>query len=622
MLILVVLLIMVSALVTRLSGGNFSNQGSQADHLASLAAQSGVNRLLDFLEHRPPTDPAELAGSAPDESWHYRIRLNDPNCFVPNLQSQNPVAGPHGATSVPAKSAFAVVEGWSQLRSCRVEVIIGYKPLFNSYGNGVVVSGKLAARGNLQMKGVKNYLDQHEIPADVLSLVNDVHQTDVITWQKGAPGDRADISGKVKVVSSNPAAFGPQLRGDPAVTGFRAEKGLVNNAPSSKPGNLNLDSYIEGAAQSHYPAPPLSGSATTLPPGNYYVNGDFVYDGDLTMDKANVFVSGRTEINGSLNGKGTLLSGSTTSIYGTAKMKTSNQAALAIYSKGDITLQGLDGLSWLKDRAHQRGNDSNSVPYEQHVSDLIDSISQQKADLEAHLRGDDPDSAKFGKNDSESDKLAFLTAHTDPAGRTTSLPFTSDPNRNDPVGHLKAMLVNEPDGREKRFMLQRLNELHGDDDTGLYAVRNPTAGSAPDYLADALQTGNLNFLADIINDAGSYNSTWGMANPHWADLSADQQGKLFSLLQNTLDNLSYGRVGTARFVGTLFTHGAIISDSKFDIAGSVIAYDNGSWHTAAGSPQPGDIAFRNDTSIKYVLDFEAAATETLGHLGVLSWTTP
>ena len=599
MLILMVLVMMVVALVLRLRGSSFANRGGLDEQRAVLAAQSGLAESLSHLTE--------------DRGWSTDLHVSLPNgraaydlTFGPsvnNLEGASPLDGPQGPGSVLPGSAYLVIVGRAGTRTRTLEAVVTPRSLLPSLGAAMLNTGRIDLEGKVLVTGQMSFTDSHSINADLFSLSR-TDSSGLVTWTPDSPTDTARIKGNVKIVSANPAAI---QMGAAVVSGNPNSYG---ESPIPPP-QVDIPGRI-ASARPTAAIPALTPGVTRLPPGDYYIDGDLVYDGDLDLDGANLYVSGKVDLNGTLKGRGSVFVGQSTTFHGDSDITASNADNVALFSKGNIQLLGFDGTRYLQNLAASSGNDANGNPYTLDLSNTQAGLTELQENLTNYVRTGD--TGLFGTQNSFFDKISNRMGHVHAPG-STALAFTSIPSQQAPMLQLHGLVAAQPGGPTRDFVQKRLEALYDPAERGLFGY----TGGRPGVTQRFLEQGDIDGVADIINDQDQ-NPIY--PNPYWTGLTAAQKSQIYARLSSVLGQVSFDRLGAARFNGVLYTNGSIYSAQEVTIQGQVIAVDDGTQTDeviGGRTLHAGDVFLDSGTHLNYVKEVADTAGLSQAILGASVW---
>lgn len=590
LIMMAVLSLMTIVFVTRMRAQGFFGVQSQTSLGALNAAEAGVADVMSLMTATPAYATNLVNQPLPSGGATYTVLFGPANS-VNNLTGGAPVAGPRGP--VQPGTAFLMVEGQQGLTHRTVEVIVSRQGSVVPDAT-MVSSGVVRLRGNVKIDGVQGSTDPTPVDAIVRSN-STANAAGQVSWT-GGPGESASIQGSVYSASANGSAI--QL-GGASVTGQ-----VQNNQPSTPPPVVDITSRI--TAKSSAPAPTMTAGVTTLAAGDYYVSGDLSYTGDLDLQGANLYVSGKLDVVGTIKGSGSVFVGKDTSFYGDSEITASNAQQVSLYSKGSVSLHGFDGTAYMDGLVVGAGNDTNGIPYSTHWANA----KSWTQTAQNYLTSASP--SAYGFQGSDFDYTVDMLAATGTASVTP--PFPVPLVERAPIPKLNLMLQSQPPGPSRDFMIKKLTFLidPADQTIGLYA-RHVSMLDAQTDVNNTLSSGVTDGLADGSND--SFTTFGPLLQP-----------MIKNLLSNTMNQLDYDKLGSSYFNGLIYTNGYFYSDNEVNVRGSLMAVDDSS--QSAGYPDPanpglqvnpGDIYLNRGVRVTYVRDLLGQSGSTIGTLGIKVW---
>ena len=344
-----VLLMMVVAMIVMSRDRLFSGQ-RQADSVSALyLAEAGVADSLVALE-TDVTWPG-VAKVAMTRGYYGVTLFN-------NLTNASAMDSDRGPATVPPYSALLTVKAYSGTGSRTLEALVSKVGAGMTKGAALQSSGRIVVEGDLQIDGVKSLADPTAVPAGMHSTLAGTG-LDLVKWT----GATANVSGKVSSAGSLSGAI--NMPG--ATLGLGSQTG-ANPLPF-----VDYDIVGTIAAKSGAPAPSVNPTGvTSLPPGEFYVDGDLdLNGGDLVLKDTKLYVKGKLTINGSLKGTGSVYVKSDTKLNGDTSLTSSPVGNLALLSQGNVDIQGFSGSSYLKGLA---SSDSQLDTYVTQASDTVSAL--------------------------------------------------------------------------------------------------------------------------------------------------------------------------------------------------------------------------------------------------------
>lgn len=614
----VVVLMSVGVIVKRTTlGANFQVQG-QHSVSAFYAAESGVADALSQLEVDKAWAPLTYQRPLPYSQSSYEIRFG-PLQSINNLSGASPVDSFRGASTVPPFQALLVVRGFSGGRTRDLEVLVARGGLFPP-GAALISQDRLNLFGNVTVTGVRSLGDNREQPAEV-SVLNTDNSSNHATWDGNG---QINVSGAVTSNSPNPGAIQPSI----AAGNVSASR---NNESKTPPRNLNLENRVNQALTQGFPGASLSGTSTTLTPGNYTLTSPPTYNGDLVLDGCNLYVSGDFRINGSIRGRGSVFVTGATEMQGSTTIAGRDDAGVALFSKGDVTLKGLNGSQFLQSFMASAGSDANGVSYSEHLSNfrnMTGHMLQTLRDGPAASSLLNPGQQRFGNSQAVQSTNAGEMSDFDSyyGALVADMPLdnyggTGLPgNRTNPVRKLTQALETNPDSSDtQRFLLQKFRELrplptdvvdvfsqvnHPNASQGMLGTRPVSSGVGGVDLAqvgtqlDQIRGGSDHALFDTLNDV--LNNT--TLTPGW------ERNGFYQRALSNFREMDFDRPGMAYFQGVVYTEGNFEARDELRVVGGLYAVGANSQMT-----------LRNGVFVTYVPELVAQAGQALGTLHVRQW---
>lgn len=623
MLLAAVLLIMIGGLTHRVRQAATFQLAGRQDIAALAAAESGLDDVLQRWSQTPAWEqPLDI--QLPGSTASYRVRFA-PDQSVNNLLGLEAKDGPAGPLSVPAGLAYVVVEGAASGRVHRIEALVGPQGLGGRYNSAILANRDILFQGDVAVAGRSDSPEGDEVDADVVSTSNDARNNII----RGDSGVAVNIQGAVRANSNQAGSIQSAI-------GSGASKGPKTGQSVALPARINVVEHIE---QHQTDSPPvLTGLYTQLPAGDYYVDGDFQYSGDLDLGGANLYVKGNANVTGSVSGRGSLFVAGTTSLFGNADLEVGSQAAVALYSKGDVTLEGIGGNAYLREVAQQAQAAGRLAPsgldFVDHLSDYQDwtpqlsaaltkgwefpstmSLSDSTAlhDYAFGNRDWNKNAVLYGGNSfrSDFDAIAKLLSNTAASsGDYGFVQVSPGSNRKAPLLQLHRLLEDPAasDPFKNRLLKRRLNALieDGNPKGGLLA----THGGAQDVedcqndLVAAAASGRSKGLFDALNDA------WGKDWTQFPQPILRQPGQKLSLLRQTealAESLGDDELGTTRFRGLIYTEGNLTIRNDLRVEGAIYAIG------------PNSNIVLDRVKVTYVPELASRAGSSLGVMGVRLW---
>lgn len=585
---------MLKGLTVVATSSTFKTQGHLDSVGALFVAEAGFADAMNELEKDRDWVAGFYEKRMTDAPGQYTVVFNTsglnfkPWESVNNLASQEDPA-PSYYGDVPPQSALIVVRARYQGTDRMILGVLGggsAVPLFP----GFVSSGKVALRGPATVDGIESLATGTAVDTGIYSRSSATGEK-LVTWEPLAPTDRAVVLGEVGVASSDATAmdFGP----DPNAYQVDAFKTGVTNLNNPVP-----DISAEIAAHSSAPTPSIQPlGTTTLSAGDYYYDGDVSIDGDLELNGATLYVSGELRVNGTIKGDGGVYVGKNTSFYGDAYLAGDSQHAVALYSKGNVKLQGFNGTEFINNAV--AGDPQAQLWWNQTRSTMqgMQTLFETTNDY-SDLMGDHGNSPPPG--DTLEHMRWTLSDYSAIGGSETWNGYETDL-----LGKLSAYMQTQPPSRARDFILSRFDQLERFNGIDLNHPGNPP-GTSKQAIVNNWLTGDRSYYG-IIDAAASHGNL-------------DLMGELATLV----DQFSYDKLGEAYFRGVIYTNGFLYAGNEIRILGAVYAHDDGTQQpeTVAGKDlAPGDLFLDNGAHLTYNQEFvdSAGLTTNSGNLARRTW---
>jgi hypothetical protein len=551
---LTVLTMMVGALFASVLGPATQNRTLTRKVSGLYVAEAGLQHAIHELQNSPGWTTGFSKQLTPGGTGTYTVRFVTSGPYtawdsVNNLSGAAAVDSHRGVGSVPKGCALVVVQAEVDGAIHRVEALVGQGAQTPS-NTAMLAGGQIALNGDVKINGIKSFADDTSVAADVHS--NDASAVaDLIKWV----GSSATIQGSVSTVGADPGAID---LGSASVSGTQQ----VGAGARQLPG-FNIVSTI--ASKSGSPAPTINPTGpTVLPSGDYYHSGDLTVNGDLNLQDAKLYVTGKVVINGGVSGKGSLYVGSTTKLQGDANIVAQESQSLALLSQGDVTLDGFDGNAYFNSIA---STDSA-------FASLWSEARTTVQDLQTDLQG----------------SPLSTWDHTRMVNYLHVLgPFSVTPTHNgfqtDVTGKMAATLNAQAPSPTRDFLVKRLNSI-----AHLFKGGGSHYGGDANAISKFYATGDVGALFDAtidLQEAG----TWGA-------------------VKNVINTINYDRLGSSYFQGVIYSNGNITANNDLTIVGALYA--------------KGKLTLNNGVILTYVQSlFESGGVmSNLGTLSTISWLGP
>lgn len=574
-------LLLLSALLLVLTMGLLRGVTSQSwragQHLektaAAYVAEAGLSQALSRLS----INPSWRAGfSYQLTRWGqgtYSLHFQDTGPWgsedsVNNLDHDTPCSAPKG--NLPPFSAYLVVVGQVGMTRRTLEAVVGRRTL-ESVGGPLLAQGPIQLFGNTQVLGLESYAGA-ATPVQVHSNFAGQVGQPTISWQPSQAGDQLNVAGNLTAVDNRDPSEVFDLAGPYSATGTYA------NQPTLNPPDLNVPAEV--SLHTGATAPTFTGLQTVLPPGDYYLNSDTSYAGNIVLQNgANLYVNGNLDVTGTITGQGTVFIDGNARLSGTAEVSSANRVALA--AQGDVTLEGFNGNQYLKNipGATPILNDIKRVTEEMdywlsHAEDPPPSLITSWPNMPA---GGIPGWASFGVlgNWGALDRLnQSLGGDMHGDGSSPAIFFPDVPSNR--VGALMDLVSLQPPSSQKTFVLSQLQKL-----------REFTRWTVP---MSSKQDKRDEFMANPRLDCpAAFEGLFDTLGE--LDLAAQRRG--LQAARNVISNFSVDRLGDAHFEGLVYARGRIRARNQLQVRGGLVA---------AGGPSS-SVILENGSKLTWIKDY-------------------
>ena len=601
-----VFLMMIGALAWRVKMTGYFTGQNRDDLAAQGAAEAGLARALCELTADKAWATNLPVQVLPNSSASYTL-VWDATHSVNNLVPDTNADGPQGPASVPAHSAYLVVDGVCGLRTCRLEAVATASGLINN-SPAMATTGNITFGNDVAVSGVRSLGDTTSIPANIVSTKS-TGESGIISWSGTGT---AAINGSVYSNGSSTSAISSNLNSS-VVSGK-----TKSQQAATPPSRIDITSKV--LAKNMATTPTLSGTSQALASGDYYFPSGVNYNGDLELNGANLYVSGNFQLNGSIRGNGSVFVTGSTQFQGDAQVVAGEEQQVALYSKGDVTLDGMNGTATLTSLASS-GAGADGVPYSTHLTNLkawgnqLQNIQKRASERFAADPLAAMDATDIGVTDASGAAKIFGNAgiggsyssdfdyYTDILGFSVGNNYRGvalDGKYTGVVPKLYQMVVDTASsGPTKDFLLKKLAVLRDPADTNRGVLAHHTSGTdVQNDLLASLATGNSEGLFDALNDC-------------WFDSSFLTQGRREKLLRNlagSFQALDMNRIGSSYFRGVVYTEGDLVAKNDLIILGSLLGVGTNS-----------NLKLENSIKLIYVPEIARRAGDTLGVVSVKSW---
>ncbi len=654
LLIVVVVFLMVGTMVSRLRMGAVFGRESTDDIKALYAAEAGVQRVLAEWSADDGKTWAQDLVKIPlkqTASSSYTVRFAN-TASVNNFNGLAATSGPLGAGTVPAGMAYVVVDGESNGRIHRVEVMVSRGSFF-SEPVALASDSNINLANDVSILGLKSFSERVVSDAEVFTT------SDLTNRQNGGqPTVNYSGSGTLKIRGNLSTNSGDV---NSVANAYRAPgvvTGQIQSTSSKKmPVQVDIQSKIDTVRNSNPLTVSLGTGTTVLAPQgtkkDYYQSGPLSYNGDLELNGANLYVEGDLNVNGAIRGKGSVFVKGTTTLKGDSQIQASDDQGLALFSKGDVSLTGFDGSAYLKNHLTSLGVDPLStaqdggtpVQYVDHL-DTLTQLTDRMQDCMVHQgissqpTAGDPTNVlnvgvgtnkRFGSvlspfSYSEFDSyyanlvvsnigtsefqvnatpLTFQPGHSKAGQQAPSLHVSV--GHSDVIHKLTATVAN-PANSQEQFLFDRLNKLYEWNPApnslrvkGLFGAK--VGGHQTEAtLRKIMSSGTADEFIDTINDLyRDPNSIYGTAPAYFnANRSA-----LMARTLNAMEQNSFDKLGTSFFEGVIYTDGSFTAGNDLRILGSLLA--------------KGNVNLQNGVTIVQIPELIRRTGQSLGTVVVQQW---
>lgn len=581
------LLLMVLSLIMMLRGELFVSQKNFSRTSGLYLAESGVARSMLELENDDTwaggtnLTVAGIPGS-------YSVQFNSAAPFssldsVNNLNGAGFAESYRGPNTVPPHSALLIVNANVGGVSRVLEVLVTRGSVVGSLNDPILSSGRVLMQGDVSVNGITSLTDNTPVPAGIQSNLSG-NVSDAVQWVNGG-SNTANITGTVSSSSSAGAAA-------ISMPGATVTGGTVPGAAPRPLPNIDVLSAISGKTSS--PAPVINGTGTTvLGTGDYYHSGDLVINaGDLQLDGASLYVSGKLTVNGTIAGNGSVYVGGETRFQGDARLTAKRDNNVAVFSKGSLYLEGFNGTQYLESVA---AGDPLLASYYGQIQTVV-------ADMQTKMNSSTPADMVAGGSaniDLEAMRrsLGQSSAGATWAGTENDLFYKA-------ARHLE---TTQAPGSSRDFLIRKFDDL--------------------DRVYDN-KLGVDNFTLDSTRSAS-------VVRDDWANETYTYMGWLDALLDgsfvadmpgmvNFTNNVDYNALGSSYFQGMIYTNGFVYAANDVTVIGAVVARDDSSQAPAViggETVRPGDLFLTNGTKVTFVQDlFDGTGFVAPGsELSVVTW---
>lgn len=581
----VILAMMVGAMLFATSGQKGLTLHYHQTVSALYVAEAGVSDAMARLTADPdwaPTNPVTI--TMPNGKGSYTIVFDsdgnvEPFESVNNLANGGAVDGPRGEDSVPANTVDLVVVASVNGVERELEVLL-HRSAGGQAALPLIASEKIFLEGDVVVDGIKSITDPSAVTAGIHSNSSD-DSSDLVKWDSSAD-DTASISGEVSVQSGNSSAINMD-----SGSGSYSSAGESISQPFQPFPSTDIPATV--SANSSHPAITVVPFGTTeVSEGDFTFNGGTI-NGDVVLDNANLYITGDVTINGSITGSGSIYVDGNTTLDGDSSVIAKDDANVALFSRGNVTLNGFGGTQFLQDLADADPN--NFGVY--HDDAKIAMAKIQEAMLGGYTRA-----------------TATAQQHTDlDAWRRTLAQHTGNSAPNTHNNTLEEMAnyldANYPNDDTAQFLSDKFrDQVHF-----LDGQAEGNNGTSP---------GNTPILQDYLDDGpAGYGGTFAA----FVDFDFPTANERVRSQVLHFDN---DKLGMSYFQGFIYTNGFLYANNEIEVIGGVYAEVNadsptGPWNVGNHTLNPGDIYLVNGSSIIYNEELMQGSAGGSGPIAAKTW---
>lgn len=591
LLITIPLVMILSAALSLVGHGTFTSLTYQDRMEAFYAAEAGVVYALEQLEQQTATSPwtpNNLVVDMPNGRGRFEISFGP---SVNNLGASASADGPRGPGTVPADSVDLIVTGRAGAAERTIEAIIQRSGSIR-IDDAIVAAGKVDLEGDIQIQGIQDIDDWTLLEAGVHSNY-DVDEPDVVTWDGASISAVDGISGNITTVSENPGAIN--------VAGLGTVGGDLLTGEEQRPlKKYDVETKIDNHSGAPVPPAPDATGTVTLTNGDFYVGSDYLLNGQIKLENANLYVKGDLQVTGSISGLGSVYVSQNTTFRGTATlinpdpdMDQDSEVGVGLFSKGNVELSGYNGEQYMEeliatlppgDDVVRSWNDSKRALDE--MSALLDANgwdgldSQEKAQFDSYRR-------VLGQEESLGGAIP---------------PWASGRER---LRILRDALQTEPPSNTRNFLIDKFGELADYYDAAASFYPGSGMSIKEQAVLDFLTTGTTKGILD-----SSLDIKYGGGPPHLAIA--------FRSAAAGVQRLQFDGLGESYFQGVVYSEGYVKASSHVTVVGGILV--NGERGPGSGL-QPGDVKIENGATVCFPVDLfkSGRGVGGTGQLGVRSW---
>lgn len=546
---------------------------------ATLTADAATQFVIDELSRDPEfeTDINNQAITTMEGQFSVNFVTAGTNAVGPlesvnNLKGTNTVNGPRGDDTVPpgVLDLVVVVEVAGEQKV--FETLIR-SPQALALQPAIGAAGNIRLRGDVTVDGIESTSTNNPVDGGLHSSEAGATAQDVITYVQNDPTDSALVTGKVTTSSASSLAIDMGV----ATVDGGIETGQAGAAVTDP---RIVDTVASKAGATGF-SPPGFGDAA-LTPGEHYASGTVTVQGDLQLDGSDLYVNGDLEVNGSIYGDGSVWVTGETHFRGDAAIRT-NEQSVSLLSHGNVHLEGFGGLDYLDSFVANSG-DPVLVKTLDDTRAAMDGLAailavSSPADLD-HSGSADDGTQSFRR------ALADPTPYTDPDDNPA--PAGSEL---DTLTTLATALSAQPSGPTRDFMVERL-------------------GSLQRFMRD-----NDNSPATMIQDLAEWQAGDLSGDGYWDSIAEYQNftgltipAGTFEQLYNWGENMTFDKLGTSSFQGTVHTDAGFLGENEVAVIGQIQATGKNLGAATLTSAQgedveAGDVVLSNGSHITYCQEY-------------------
>lgn len=586
---IMITLLVIVAFVAMLAGAMLSVNrqwliqiGWQRDRMQALEqARGGLNHLLHRLTY-DSSFSAPLSVQRDRTGYSATFDSSAGDYSVNNLANAGPAPTPNfRGDPVGPQCADLVVIGRAGSSMVRCHAVVRRGIGFTRAAGSV---GQITVVGNATVDGIDNPAlpTPNHVEGGLFSKFAAAGGQNAIHWND-LGGSASFTLGPSSRLLAVPPADATSQAFSASLTSALPGPSLDQNANGQIPQYDVSDMVSSGASR---PQPtgliPVAGGSALTAPGitdERYVDGDLTINGDVVLTEGTLMVHGNLTVNGGIKGKGAIyVDGNVTVLGGNSSVLSNQPSGAALFSSGDVRLQGLDARGYLDSL-------SNTYPA---VHDNMVAFNTTLSQMSSAANANN----FWGIYGLTNQLVRQYWMMTPPAGRSNTGYWVNSiraPNGNFPDGSsdgdvpgvvnaLRASLgpAYASDQSAQR-VVKALEEVHYqfhrslDGCNGnLTVVDNQLAG-VPDFTAYAA-TSRLHYPAfdDAVLPLASRTLDSQQADPNFNAGQACAGARAW--FQNNPLDLSW--IGKSYFQGVVYAQGNLVVDTQFQVLGGLASQGN------------------------------------------------